>query len=162
MKSKLITPEFEEDRIFIDAKVDRLIIHKPVFKDVVTIKQPDKFLDAGIVGSNEIGDLQGSLQELNKDEINKSDKTSGIDLRSRLHPIEISSIVILDNLVALKFLPVTVIPVTLQKKRLNVSEGGKGREEIVNIVRGNNETQIQKGGGMTRGLMSMFKKEEPK
>jgi hypothetical protein len=146
---------------FIDAKVSRLVIHKPVVKEIVKTKEQNKFIDAGIVGSNEIGDLQGSLQELNKDEINR-DKTSGIDLRSRLHPIEISSIVILDNLVTLKFLPSSVIPVTLQKKRLNVSEGGKGREEIVNIVRGNNETQIQKGGGMTRGIMNMFKKEEQK
>jgi hypothetical protein len=141
---------------FVPANTRFITIHKQQPRVIYNTPERKAFEDGGVVTPTEIGDLQGSLIELNKDDINLKDKTSGIDLRTRLHPIEISAIVVLDNLVTLKFLPPSVIPVTLQKKRLNVSMAGKGREEIVKIVQGKTEQDALKGGGMTKGLFGMF------
>lgn len=114
-------------------------------------------LDSGIVNSPEISELQGSLQELNNDDINPVDRTSGIDLRTRLHNTEIASITVLDTLVQFNFLPMSIVPFTLQKKRLAVSLKGKGRGEIVDIVKGKRDDDVQKGSGLFGGL---FKKKD--
>ncbi len=79
----------------------------------------------GIINSQEISELQGSLQELNNDTVNQNTRMSGIDLRTRLHNTEIASITVLDTLVAFNFLPMSIVPFTLQKKRLAVSLKGK-------------------------------------
>jgi hypothetical protein len=97
--------------------------------------------DTGIITPTEISELQGSLQELNNDTVNNQSRTSGIDLRTRLHNTEIASITVLDTLVAFNFLPMSIVPFTLQKKRLNVSINGKGREEIVELVAGKREKE---------------------
>lgn len=113
---------------------------------------------SGIVTPTEVTELQGSLQELNNDEIDAKNRTSGIDLRTRLHNTEISSITVLDTLVQFNFLPISIVPFTLQKKRLAVSLKGKGRSEIVDIVRGKREEDVSKGGG---GLLGgLFRKKD--
>lgn len=114
-------------------------------------------VDNGIVTPQEISELQGSLQELNNDELNKENRTSGIDLRTRLYASEIASMTVLDTLVAFKFLPLSIKPFTLQKKRLAVSLNGKGRSEIVDIVKGKREEDTQKGNGLFGNL---FKKKD--
>ena len=115
--------------------------------------------DAGIVASKEISELQGSLIELNNDNFNEYTRMSGIDLRSRLYPIEITSILAIDTLTSFKFLPTSLIPLTLQKKRLAVSLNGKGREEIVNIVSGKRE--MDSAGTFTSRFASIFKPNQP-
>ena len=102
-----------------------------------------------IVQPTEMGD---TLKELNKDNLEPNTRMSGIDLRSRLHYAEVPSILAVDTLVALKFLPTSVLSLTRQKKRLSVSIDGKGRDDIVNIVAGKRE-QEQKAlsGFMDRG-----------
>jgi len=113
--------------------------------------------DLGVITPQEISELQGSLQELNNDTINTVNRTSGIDLRTRLYNTEIASITVLDTLVAFNFLPMSIVPFTLQKKRLAVSLKGKGRDEIVELVRGKKEEDVKKSGGF---FGNMFKKKE--
>lgn len=113
--------------------------------------------DSGIITPTEISELQGSLQELNNDKVNPFTRTSGIDLRTRLYNTEIASITVLDTLVAFNFLPMSIVPFTLQKKRLAVSLKGKGRDEIVELVAGKRETDTAKGNSF---FGNMFKKKE--
>lgn len=117
----------------------------------------DNHNDLGIITPTEISELQGSLQELNNDTVNVVNRTSGIDLRIRLYNTEIASITVLDTLVAFNFLPMSIVPFTLQKKRLAVSLKGKGRDEIVELVRGKKEDDSNKSSGM---FGNFFKKKE--
>jgi len=113
--------------------------------------------DSGIITPTEISELQGSLQELNNDKVSPITRNSGIDLRTRLHNTEIASITVLDTLVAFNFLPMSIVPFTLQKKRLAVSLKGKGRDEIVELVAGKRENEIQQKSSF---FGNMFKKKE--
>jgi len=113
--------------------------------------------DSGIITPIEISELQGSLQELNNDKVNPITRNSGIDLRTRLFNTEIASITVLDTLVAFNFLPMSIVPFTLQKKRLAVSLKGKGRDEIVELVAGKRETDIQEKRSF---FGNMFKKKD--
>ena len=122
-------------------------------KDVV--KHYNNIAQDGIITPTEISELQGSLQELNNDKVDKQERTSGIDLRTRLFNCEIASIVVLDTLVSFRFLPLSISPFTLQKKRLAVSLKGKGRDEIVQIVQGKRENDLEKGGLGSR-IKGMF------
>lgn len=118
----------------------------------------DGLNDEGVITPKEVSELQGSLQELNNDKIDHANRTSGIDLRTRLYNSEIASITVLDTLVQFNFLPISVVPFTLQKKRLAVSLKGKGRDEIVGIVQGKREDDQLKGG---KGLLGgLFKNKE--
>jgi len=113
--------------------------------------------DSGIITPTEISELQGSLQELNNDKVNQGTRTSGIDLRTRLYNTEIASITVLDTLVAFNFLPMSIVPFTLQKKRLAVSLKGKGRDEIVELVAGKRETDVKASSSF---FGNMFKKKD--
>ena len=95
-----------------------------------------------IIEQTELGE---SLRELNNDNIQKN-RMSGIDMRSRLHYTEISSILAVDSLVAFRFLPVSCLSFTRQKKRLAVSLNGKGRDDIVNIVAGKKDQDAKTSG----------------
>jgi len=74
------------------------------------------------------------------------DKFSPIDLKTRLHASEVSSIIAVDSLVAMEFLPSQTTFITRSKKRLAVSLAGKGREEIVAIAKGMDENSRAKSG----------------
>lgn len=89
-------------------------------------------------------DVAQALIELNKDSI--GDKNSEIDLRARLHPVEVSSLLALDSLVAIGFLPIQTLAFSRQKKRLSVSLQGLGRKEIISVVSGNQEAEARKSG----------------
>jgi len=121
----------------------KIIVEKSIAKKrEIAIVQANN----GIINSNEISELQGSLQELNNDKIDLTNRTSGIDLRTRLFNTEIAAITVLDTLVAFNFLPMSIVPFTLQKKRLAVSLKGKGRDEIVELVRGKKEDEAKRSG----------------
>jgi len=111
----------------------------------------------GIITPTEVSELQGSLQELNNDKIDVESRNSGIDLRTRLHNTEIASITVLDTLVAFNFLPMSIVPFTLQKKRLAVSLKGKGRDEIVELVAGKRENEQKATSGL---FGSLFKPKD--
>lgn len=91
--------------------------------------------DSGIEAVQEISDTAQTIKELNDDFV-QSDKFSAIDMKTRLEAIEISSIIALDSLVALDFLPQEASFITRSKKRLAVSLKGLGRAEIVQISQG--------------------------
>jgi len=136
----------------IDGKVKSTIKIESVKKKEEKVIQHYQ-RDNGIVTPTEITELQGSLQELNNDKVDDITRSSGIDLRTRLVNTEIASIMVLDTLVAFNFLPMSIVPFTLQKKRLAVSLGGKGRDEIVEIVGGKREQDAQSSG---KGILSSF------
>jgi hypothetical protein len=112
--------------------------------DITTVQQP-----------SELGD---SLKELNTDAIQEGTRMSGIDLRSNLHPVEVPSILAIDTLIALRFLPTNCVDFTRQKKRLSVSLLGRGRDDIVKIVSGKREHDEKTQGSMfdkAKGFLGM-------
>lgn len=107
-----------------------------------------------IIESTELGE---SLKELNLDDRDPIHKMSGIDMRTRLHPIEIAGLLAIDTLVTFKFIPDRCLQFTRQKKRLAVSIHGKGRSEIVDIVAGKREHDVKKNisfGDRISGFMN--------
>lgn len=118
--------------------------------------------DLGIQPIKQNTELGDSLKELNKDELEKDTRMSGIDLRSRLHYVEIGYVLALDSLVALGVCPIKALSFTRQKKRLSVSLEGKGRDDIVNVVSGKREQDAKLSGGFldrAKGFIGMGKGE---
>ena len=105
---------------------------------------PQKLTDS-VTNITQGTELEGSLKELNADAINAETRMSQIDMRTRLASFEISAVLAVDSLVALGVLPQKCLPLSTQKKRLNVSEGGKGREEMVQLVAGKREQDAKMG-----------------
>ncbi len=114
--------------------------------------------DDGVTNINQNSELEGSLKELNADAINPDTRMSQIDMRSRLHAIEISSVLAVDSLVAFGVLPQKCLMLSTQKKRLNVSEEGKGRQEMVELVAGKTDRDIKMGtmGRMGEGFKNFL------
>jgi len=100
--------------------------------------------DTGIQNVTENTELGEALRELNLDKV-ENNRMSGIDMRARLHYLEVSNILALDTLVAFKLLPQDVLSFTRQKKRLSVSLKGEGRTEIVQIVGGKQDREEKAG-----------------
>ena len=122
-----------------------------IIDDIEQIDYNPNNNETHIVEPTELGE---SLKELNDDTLDKHSRMSGIDMRSRLHYTEISSILGVDTLVMFRLLPVSCLSFTRQKKRLAVSLSGKGREDIVNIVGGKREHEERAGSG---GFMDKMK-----
>ena len=104
---------------------------------------------------NQDSDLTGVIKNLNDDSIEFESKLPSIDMRTRLHPVEVSSIIIHDTIISLNCLPIDCHVTTRIKKRLAVSQHGKGREEIVSIVQGEREHNKEKSG-LFSGVKNMF------
>lgn len=122
------------------------------------IEKITKQLNDGTTNISQNTELEGSLKQLNMDDINPDTRMSAIDMRTRLHPIEISAVLAVDSLVALGVLPQKCLPLSTQKKRLNVSEMGKGRIEMVELVAGKHERDIKAGtfGRIGEGVRNFF------
>jgi len=135
---------------------------KIVIETITKRKKPQRSVDNnnGIITPTEISELQGSLQELNNDTVDVMNRTSGIDLRTRLYNTEIASITVLDTLVAFNFLPMSIVPFTLQKKRLAVSLKGKGRDEIVELVAGKRDAEEKRKNRIFGNLFNKKDKME--
>lgn len=99
--------------------------------------------ERNIIQPTELGE---TLKELNKDSLEVHTRMSGIDMRARLNSYEIMTVLALDALVALGFLPTKCLAFTRQKKRLSVSLKGLGREDIVRIVGGKVEVDSKRSG----------------
>lgn len=121
------------------------------------IRSYDMSDDPSTIDVKESSELGESLRELNNDELDKNKKVSGIDMRSRLHPIEISSILAVDALVLFKMMPLNCSSFTRQKKRLAVSEHGQGRKEIVDIVGGKREQDVKSGTPLGSRIANIFR-----
>lgn len=108
----------------------------------------------GTIDINDNHNLGEIIKELNNDKVDKNSKMSNIDMNARLNNIEISSILALDSLVSMQFLPLKCLDFTRQKKRLSVSLGGEGRKEIVQIFNSNETGQNEnKGNNYIKRLM---------
>jgi hypothetical protein len=115
--------------------------------------QPEMLEDQGIQPIQQPTETGETIRELNEDKLDKKTRMSSIDMRSRLHPFQISSMTTFDSLISMKFLPRDCSAITRQIKRLSVSIEGKGRQEIVQITGGLKEHEEKKGmGGMLGGI----------
>ncbi len=126
--------------------------------DTQDVAKINKQLNEGVTNITQSTELEGSLKELNADTIDENTRMSAIDMRTRLHPIEISSVLAIDSLVALGVLPQRCLPLSTQKKRLNVSESGLGRKEMVELVAGKREQDVKMGAmsRMGEGIKGFF------
>lgn len=95
-------------------------------------------------------DLTGVLKVLNEDKLEPDSREHSIDLKTRLHPVELASIIVHDSIIALKCLPVDMLVTTRKKKRLAVSQLGKGREEMVDMVRAERQHKRPEAGFMSK------------
>ena len=102
-------------------------------------------------------ELGEALEQLNKDLIDPITNMTSIDMRTRLSSVEVSSLMSIDTLIALKVIPVDCLMLTRQKKRLAVSIEGKGRDEIVNIVGGKQAMSLfpSKVDEVSRSIMGL-------
>ena len=139
--TKLINPDLDGDGI--TGGIERVV---------------KKFSNDGVTNIQQNTELEGSLKELNADSINPETRMSQIDMRSRLHAIEISAVLAVDALVAFGVLPQKCLTLSTQKKRLNVSEEGKGRQEMVELVAGKTDRDVKMGsmGRMGEGIKNFF------
>jgi len=106
---------------------------------------------------NETSDISETLKELNNDKLDDSN-FSAIDTKTRLIANEVNSIVTVDGLIALNFLPSEVSVITRSKKRLAVSLNGEGRKEIVQIASGMLEQK--NSGGFGDKIKSLFSNKQ--
>ncbi len=104
-----------------------------------------------IINPTEMGE---TLKELNSDTVDPTTRQSAIDMKSRLHPIELSAVLCVDVLVGLGVLPTKCLILSRQKKRLAVSLQGLGRKEVVDIVNGKREQDAKMGN---QGLADRMK-----
>lgn len=90
-------------------------------------------------------ELTGVMKVMNEDVLEKDTGLPSIDMKTRLLPIELSSMVIHDTVVALNCLPHDCLITTRTKKRLAVSLKGLGREEMVKIVSSERDKRTSEG-----------------
>lgn len=102
-------------------------------------------INEGVTNITQSTELEGSLRELNADSIDPETRMSAIDMRTRLSGFEISAVLAVDSLVAFGVLPQKCLQLSTQKKRLVVSESGKGRSEMVELVAGKHERDVKMG-----------------
>ncbi len=141
--------------------IPTILVNPDLDKDGITggVERITKtFGDEGVTNITQGTELGESLKELNADSINADTRMSAIDMRSRLHAIEISSVLAVDALVGFGVLPQKCLILSTQKKRLNVSEGGLGRREMVELVAGKTDRDVKMGtmGKMGEGIKNFF------
>lgn len=138
------------DTEIIEYSPDVKKIEKEQFYENTTV-------DSGIHNVEEPSELAEVVRELNDDRIREDMQMSDIDMKSRLHSIEVPQILAVDSLVSLNFLPPSCLPFTRQKKRLSVSLNGEGRNDIIKIVAGKRELEGESmGKSMINRLGGIF------
>jgi|SRR3989304_1303047 len=119
---------------------------KVIFEADEFKKRLNAYEDSEIIPITTETELGQTLKELNKDVIeSQSMNSSSVDQRTRLHYIEVQGITEFDFLISVKFLPKSLLPLTRQKKRNNISLDGLGRKEIVQIA----SAKIERDAPMT-------------
>lgn len=110
-------------------------------------------LNKELIESNksEVGEV---FNNLDNDEPNIKTQMSNIDFNARLTNIEINNCIIIDELRALGILPENA-QITRQKKRLSVSQEGKGRAEKVEIASASRKSELSgRSGGFFNKLLT--------
>ncbi len=125
---ELLPPDLDKDGIVGGTEM----IQKRA-EDITEIKQP-----------TELGE---SMDKIMQDDLDINTRMSGIDMRSRLHFVEIAPILAIDTLVTMRVLSPSVLSFTRQKKRLSVSLSGLGRKEMVDLAVGKKEKDQEKQQG---------------
>ncbi|KKM79305.1 hypothetical protein LCGC14_1351240 [marine sediment metagenome] len=129
-----------------------------------TLKAPDLNKDGKVGGVEDITqqvgpqiisqinptELGDTLKELNRDDLDPNTNMSGIDMRSIIHPLDITNIAAFDSLVWLDFLSPKSLAVTRKMLRLSVSQDGKGREHMVDVATGKRMFDAANGGTVAR------------
>ena len=108
-----------------------------------------------VIEPTELGD---SLKQLNKADIDPETKMSDIDMRTILHPFQVHSLSALEMCISMGMIPKDCIRLPMQIKRNAVSINGRGREQIVQMVAGKRDQDVQKAGGIkgwAKGLFGM-------
>ena len=98
---------------------------------------------------HEPSDLSETFKELNSDIVD-AEQFSSIDTRTRLTASQVPSLVALDLLTQCGVIPNKYNRIGRGVKRLSVSIGGKGREEMVQVVQGINEQKAKEGNVVQR------------
>jgi hypothetical protein len=123
--------------------------------------EPNEITSDGTQDIVENTEMKEAMDELNKDEID-SRGYSSMDLRSRLHYLEIAGVMGLDCLASYHMVSLKAKSITENKKRLAVSLDGSGRKEIVAVATGG-ESEEKGMAGMgkrfMRGLFGAGKKD---
>ncbi len=109
--------------------------------------------DQGVIPVQNPSDLGDAMRELNKDTVEDS-RLSGIDFRGRVHSSELPSMIALDSLIGMGFVPIRCGILNRVKMRKSVSIDGLGRKEHVEIVVGKRESDERKSMG---GIFDKFK-----
>jgi len=99
-------------------------------------------------------ELTGVMKEMNDDTLEGNEKLPSIDMKTRLAPFELTSMIIHDAVISLNCLPKECLITTRTKKRLAISLKGLGREEMVKIVQG--ERDNQSGEGAMSKIKNLF------
>jgi len=116
--------------------------------------------DESVSEIKEVTELSETLKEMNSDVVDSDTRMSSIDVKARLSLDESSGVLAYDTLVALKFLPKIALFLTRQRKRLSVSEEGKGRLEAVSIAQ--SQRQHKESKSFMGKIGNMFGKKEAK
>ena len=114
--------------------------------------------NSGTIQVQEANDLAESMKAINDDSLEAGTQMSKIDMKTRLHPSEIEGLLGVDTLVSMGVLTKRCLNFTRQKKRLAVSEGGKGRSELVELVRGKQDQEAKTGQSAFQKMGNMFTK----
>jgi hypothetical protein len=118
--------------------------------------------DDGTQDIIETTEMKEALDALNKDDVDVKGKSS-MDLRARLHYMEIAGMMGLDTLAMYHMVSSRAKYITESKKRLSVSLNGEGRKEIVAVTTGDNQgenSQASMGKRLMQGLFGSGKKKE--
>ena len=102
-------------------------------------------------------ELGAVMKSMDSDTMDDKTMMSSIDFNTRLSEPQVGACLVIDQLKHMGVLPAN-INITQGLKRLNVSLGGKGREEKVEIVVG--QRAQQSGGGVMGKLGSLFQKKQ--
>lgn len=90
-------------------------------------------------------ELGETLKELNADSIDHDIRLSSIDMRTRLYPAQVPSMVALDTIISLGVLPSRVSIINRAIMRKSVSIDGLGRKEFVEVIAGKREQDAKTG-----------------
>jgi len=98
-------------------------------------------------------EMAETMKELNSDKLDPTTRMSSIDLKSVLSPFEIAPLLAVDTLVSMGVMPRSCLVLSRQKKRLNVSQNGVGRDQMVKVTQGMREHEAKTaaaGGAMDK------------
>ena len=129
---------------------------EPVRDSISNTQHPTSNTQTGITSIQQPTELGEALKELNKDVIEGQTRTSSIDMRSILHPVQVHPVSAFEGLVVMGMITKKCLGFSRQIKRNAVSINGEGRRQIVQTTQGKTEVDINKAGGVTGGFMSRF------